>query len=43
VYWLGVAKYQTTHDHHELGKVVTELKQRYPDSPWNKRAIPWAA
>jgi TolA-binding protein len=43
VYWLGVAKYQRTHDHRELGNVVTELKERYPDSPWNKRAIPWAA
>lgn len=43
VYWLGVSKYQRTHDHHELGNVVTELKQKYPDSPWNKRAIPWAA
>ena len=43
VYWLGVSKYQRTHDHHELGNVVTELKQKYPDSPWNQRAIPWAA
>ncbi len=43
VYWLGVAKYQRTHDHHFLGNVVTELKQKYPDSPWNKRAIPWSA
>ena len=43
VYWLGVSKYQRTHDHHALGNVVTELKQRYPDSAWNKRAIPWAA
>lgn len=43
VYWLGVSLYKRTNDHHALGNVVTELKQRYPDSPWNKRAIPWAA
>jgi TolA-binding protein len=43
VYWLGVAKYQRTHNAQELGTVVTELKQKYPESAWNKRAIPWAA
>lgn len=43
VYWLGVSKYQRTHNAQELGTVVTELKQKYPESPWNKRAIPWAA
>lgn len=43
VYWLGVSRYKKTNDHHELGNVVTELKQRYPASPWNKRAVPWAA
>jgi TolA-binding protein len=43
VYWLGVTRYKKTNDHHQLGNVVGELRQRYPDSPWNKRAIPWAA
>jgi len=43
VYWRGVSRYKKTSDHHELGKVVTELKQKYPNSPWNQRAIPWAA
>ena len=43
VYWLGVSRYKKTNDHHALGAVVTELKQKYPDSPWNKRALPWAA
>lgn len=43
VYWLGVSKYSRTHDANELGQVVTNLKQKYPNSPWNKRAIPWAA
>lgn len=43
VYWLGVSKYSGTHDAKELRQVVTNLKQNYPDSPWNKRAIPWAA
>jgi len=43
VYWRGVSRYKKTNDHHELGKVVAELKQKYPNSPWNQRAIPWAA
>lgn len=43
VYWLGVSKYQTTHNAQDLGNVVTELKQKYPDSPWNRTVIPWAA
>lgn len=43
VYWLGVSRYKKTNDHHALGAVVSDLKQKYPDSPWNKRAIPWAA
>jgi hypothetical protein len=38
-----VSRYKKTNDHHELGNTVTELKQKYPNSPWNKRAIPWAA
>jgi hypothetical protein len=43
VYWLGVSRYKKTNDHHVLGKIVTELKEKYPDSPWNKQAEPWAA
>lgn len=43
VYWLGVSKYQRTHNAQELGNVVTELKHKYPESPWNKTVIPWAA
>jgi len=43
VYWQGVSRYKKTNDHHELGNLVGELKQKYPNSPWNKRAIPWAA
>ena len=42
VYWLGISRYKKTNDHHELGKLVGELKQKYPESPWNKRAVPWA-
>jgi len=43
VYWRGVSRYKKTNDHHVLGSVVTELKQKYPSSPWNKRTLPWAA
>jgi TolA-binding protein len=43
IYWLGVSKYQRTHNAQELGNVVTELRQKYPESPWNRTVIPWAA
>jgi TolA-binding protein len=43
VYWLGVAKYQKTHDHNALGEVPKTLQQKYPNSVWAKKAIPWAA
>lgn len=43
VYWLGVSTYQRTHNAQDLGNVVTELKQKYPESPWNRTVIPWAA
>ena len=43
VYWLGVTRYKKTKDHRELSKIVTELKQKFPNSPWNQRAIPWAS
>ncbi len=43
VYWQGVSRYKKSNDGRELGNIVTALKQKYPSSPWNKRALPWAA
>lgn len=42
IYWRGVSRYKKTNDHHVLGTVASELNQKYPGSPWTKRAIPWA-
>jgi hypothetical protein len=41
VYWKAVSHYKATNDHTVLGKVVTELQQKYPDSVWTKKALPW--
>jgi TolA-binding protein len=43
VYWAGVAAYKKTNDHHVLGEVPKLLQQKYPNSVWAKKAIPWAA
>jgi len=42
LYWAGVSKYKKTNDHHALGEVPKLLQQKYPDSVWAKKAIPWA-
>lgn len=42
IYWAGVSKYRKTNDHHALGEVPKLLQQKYPDSVWAKKAIPWA-
>lgn len=42
IYWAGVSKYRNTNDHHVLGEVPKLLQQKYPDSVWAKKAIPWA-
>lgn len=41
VYWRAVSHYKRTNDHTVLGKVVGELQQKYPDSVWAKKALPW--
>jgi TolA-binding protein len=43
VYWRGVSIYKKTNDHHVLGEVPKTLQQKYPDSVWAKKALPWAA
>lgn len=41
-YWRAVSHYKGTNDHIPLGEVAQELKQRYPDSIWTKKASVWA-
>jgi outer membrane protein assembly factor BamD (BamD/ComL family) len=43
VYWKAVSQYKGNHDHMVLGEVQKTLQQKYPNSIWAKKAIPWAA
>jgi len=42
MYWGAVSQYKGTNDHTVLGQLPTELQQRYPNSIWTKKALPWA-
>jgi len=41
MYWKAVSHYKATQDHTVLGKVAEELRDRYPQSVWAVKAIPW--
>ena len=41
LYWRGVSHYKATNDHTSLGEVGQEFKQKYTDSIWALKAIPW--
>ena len=43
VYWKAVSHYKSTNDHTVLGEVPKILQQKYPNSVWAKKAIPWSA
>jgi TolA-binding protein len=43
LYWRDVSVYSRTHDHVPLQNVAAELKKRYPESVWTKKASVWAA
>ena len=42
LYWKGVSHYKATNDHTVLGELPGQFKEKYPDSPWALKAIPWA-
>jgi len=42
IYWRAVSHYKATNDHTVLGEVVSELNQKYPDSEWTLKSLPWA-
>ena len=42
LYWKGVSHYKATNDHTVLGELPGQLKEKYPDSVWALKAIPWA-
>ena len=41
VYWSGVSRYKSTNDHTVLGGVAEELREKYPESVWSKKASVW--
>jgi len=42
IYYLGVARYKKTGDPANLKKANEDLKNKYPDSVWAKKASVWA-
>ncbi len=41
LYWRNVSRYSQSHNAEPLQSVAKELKQRYPDSVWTKKASVW--
>ena len=41
IYFRGVSKYSQSHDHHDLTKTAAELEERYPNTEWRSRSLPW--
>ena len=41
VYYRGVSRYSASHDGAELGRTGKELHEKYPDTEWQLRSIPW--
>ena len=41
VYYRGVSRYSASHDGSELGNTAKALAERYPDSDWRLRSLPW--
>ena len=42
IYWRGISRYMTAHDHASLEEVAKTLRSKYPDSIWALKALPWA-
>ena len=41
VYWRGVSRYQSTHDHAALSDVAKTFSEKYQDSIWALKSQPW--
>lgn len=41
LYWRNVSRYSRSHDVTSLQSVANELRERYPDSVWTKKASVW--
>jgi len=42
VYYRGVSRYSASHDGAELGNTAKALAEKYPDTEWQLRSLPWA-
>lgn len=43
VYYRGVSRYSASHDGADLTATAEALAEKYPDSEWRLRSLPWAA
>jgi len=41
IYFLGVARFKSTHDMKPLKEAYEKLKAKYPDSSWTRKAYPY--
>lgn len=41
LYWRGVSRYSGSHDGTALGETAQKLTEKYPDSQWAMRSLPW--
>ena len=41
LYWAGVSRYKGGNDADALKETATALREKYPDSPWAKKASVW--
>jgi hypothetical protein len=41
IYNEGVSRYSMTHDHHTLTDVARTFTEKYKDSIWAEKSIPW--
>lgn len=42
LYWKGVSHYKATNDHTVLGETAEQFRQKYSDSIWALKSLPWA-
>ena len=41
VYWQGVGRYNSTHDHTILAEAAQTFTEKYQDSVWAMKSLPW--
>jgi TolA-binding protein len=43
VYWQGVSRYSASHDGSELANAAKTFSEKYKDSVWAQKAVPWSS